>query len=554
MALSFNPATNDFVVTTRDTERAENTGLTLSTRVRGPAGEPMYFTKDPYAALEFYAEGNEIARRKLAGMMSDYEASWATECGIAYPVGPNAPFQPRPYQNAGVDYCLRRQRRLIGDEPGLGKTLQSIVLNNVEGSGRNLIICPARVRKQWRDQIKMWTVIPNVRTYLIEKGSDGVATWPHYTIISYELARNKEIHAALRAIKWDSLTIDEGHFLKSIGALRTRAVFGGGRDMDYKEALADKAKHVTVLTGTPLPNRPRECYTLARALQWESIDWLGEDDFRFRFNPSARITIKVRSVDPMTGEVTERDQIVNKEDKGRLPELQARLRTNFMVRRLKADVLKDLPDKQYEFAYIETDGTIADILRREKMLDYKVDDLKGPYNFQIDGQISTLRREMGTAKIPQAIEHMRYLLDVVGLEKVVMFSYHRGVMDALNEALKDYGVVEVRGGTSAHQSAKAVELFRFNPKVKIFSGQLDAAGFGIDGLQDAAFHVVFIEPSWTPGNNEQAVDRLHRLGQHANVIAQFLVVEGSLDERILARVIDKTHTVHSALDNRIKGG
>ncbi len=105
--------------------------------------------------------------------------------------------------------------------------------------------------------------------------------------------------------------------------------------------------------------------------------------------------------------------------------------------------------------------------------------------------------------------------------------------------------------SSIHRFAGDIEKgILADPKVRIFSAQLEAGGVGIDGLQHVCSHVVVVEPAWTSGSNEQAIDRLHRSGQHGNVIAQFIVVEGSLDERILALVIDKTHTVHEALDNK----
>jgi len=364
------------------------------------------------------------------------------------------------------------------------------------------------------------------------RSADGIANWPNYTIISYDLLRNPAIHAALCAIEWDVIILDEAHMLKEINARRTQALFGGGRREEFKDVLTKHAKHLLALTGTPLPNRPRECYTLARALNWESIDFTSFEGFRYRFNPSARMA---------SGYV--------KEERGRLPELQARLRCNFMVRRLKEDVLKDLPDKTYEFAYIEKDGQIADVIRKERMLNFNIEDLKKP-QFQIFGEISTIRREMGEAKVPQTLEHIRFLLDIMGVAKVVLFSIHRSVMDALREGLAEYGVVEFRGGTSSLARKNAVTEFQRNPKVRIFSGQLDSSGIGIDGLQNVCSHAVVVEPAWTQGANEQAIGRLHRSGQHANVIAQFIVVEGSLDERILATVIDKTHTVHEALDNR----
>jgi SNF2 family DNA or RNA helicase len=221
-----------------------------------------------------------------------------------------------------------------------------------------------------------------------------------------------------------------------------------------------------------------------------------------------------------------------------------------MIRRLKRDVLKDLPDKQYEFTYIEADGAIKEVIRKEKMLDFDIQrDLKSPFS-PIWGQISTVRREMGEAKLPQSILHLKYLLDVEEIDKLVIFSHHKSVMDGLKNALNGYGLVEVRGGMGNIAKDNAVQQFQTNPECRIFSGQLDAAGFGIDGLKNVASRVVFVEAAWVPGTCDQAVDRLHRIGQSYPVLAQFLVVEGSLDERVLSTVLDKAFTINEVLDQR----
>jgi SWI/SNF-related matrix-associated actin-dependent regulator 1 of chromatin subfamily A len=542
MSLRFNVRTGDYVISTIQTVKATDTGLTLSKTATGPNGEPIYFTKDPYAALNFYREADRMVVDKLAPLWTDYEASWATESPNKYPIGQYYADLGglRGYQNAAIDYALRRKHTLIGDAPGVGKTLTAIGACNAFEARKVLVVCPAAIRGQWKKEIKKGSTIEKVSCYPVIRSADGIATWPHFTIISYDLLRNPAIHAALCSINWNAIILDEAHALKEVSARRTQALFGGGRREEFKDVLADHADRILALTGTPLPNRPRECYTLTRAMCWEAINYMSADDFRYRFNPSATLA---------TGAI--------REEKGRLPELQARLRCNFMVRRLKEDVLKDLPDKTYEFAYIEKDGRIADVIQREKMLNYTIADLKKP-NVQMFGEISTIRREMGEAKVPQTIQHIRFLLDIMEVQKLVVFSHHKSVMNALKENLEEYGVVEVRGGMG--DAARRQSILRFagdlkekipcDPKVRIFSAQLEAGGVGIDGLQDVCTHCVIVEPAWTSGSNEQAIDRLHRSGQHGNVIAQFIVVEGSLDEKILATVIDKVHTVHEALDNR----
>lgn len=542
MTLRFNAHLGEYVLYSDDEAAARACGLTLSRTARGPNGEKAWYpaahddgrtaVDNPYAVLRFYREADPAARARLKPYWEDYQASWATDCDREFPAPSGKSFLP--YQRAGIAYCLRKGNAIIGDEPGLGKTVQAIGLANALGARRTLVICPATIRLNWRREILAWSSKPGVVPQVIETGWDHVNPRADYVVTSYELARKPATHEALCKLHWDMIVADEGHYLKSMEALRTRALFGGGQlgSRFRNRHLAQSADRIVTLTGTPLPNRPRESYMLARGCNWEAIDWLGKDAFEYRFNPSARYG----------------DHTVEKT--GRIPELQARLRCNLMVRRHKADVLKDLPDKRYEMTYVAENGAIRDVLARERLLDFDPAQLFNS-DYRIDGQVSTVRREMGEAKVPRVIEHLRYLLDIVELPKAVVFSHHRSVMDALHEALHRYGVVAVRGGMTTAAKQASVDAFVADPAVRIFSGQLDASGFGVDGLQRVCTHAVFAEPAWTPGVNEQAVDRLHRIGQHDNVVAQFLIVEGSLDERVLSAVLDKARTIHETLDNRL---
>ena len=534
--LRYNQRSGEFFLVTREAERAREAGLTRSTSARGPQGEDVFFTDSTYAALPFYREADESAQARLAPLWSKYEKSWAKESPNKYPVGPGAKamgYEFMGYQNAGIDYALEQDHTIIGDGMGLGKTAEAIGVNNVRGAEHNLVLCPANVRKNWKREILNWSTIPNPLIYPIYKGKDGVNPYANYTIVSYELLQNEGIHKALYQQKFDSFIIDEGHYLKTTDAKRTQAVFGGGRGIYAKQALFERASNVLELTGTLLPNRPRECWTAVKHLSWQAVDYCTQEDFFNRYNPRGQL-----------------DNGHWLEAKGRLPELQARLRCNLMVRRLKEDVLKDLPDKRYELTYIEPDGAISEVLRQERLLNFSVDDLRNPFA-EIWGQISTLRLMMGLAALPRMVEHIRYLLDIVEVPKIVVFSWHREVMDRLFAALDPmYGVVEVRGGMSSGAKEGAIEAFKTNPDKRIFHGQLIAAGVGIDGLQNVCSHCVITEPDWVPGNNEQAADRLHRIGQHDNVLIQLMCVEDSLLERILAANFTKVKGIHASLDLR----
>ena len=533
--LRYNDQEHTFLLYTNDKKRAAEAGLSLSTSHRGPAGEFCFYTSsmydhaapdyNPYAVLEFFDEADEAAKGKLIGLHKDYKDSWRQTTSFVAPHPPTK--EPMLFQNAGVEYCLGRAHSIIGDEMGLGKTVQAILLANAMDARRVLVVCPASIRRQWVSEIYEWSTMMRPYTQAILKGSDGVRPDAKWTVVSYDLLRNKGIHAALRAISFDLVIYDEGHYLKTPDAKRTQAIFGGGEYRDNHLSL--NAERMVALTGTPLP------------LDWASIDYLSYDNFLFRYNPSHQEWV----VDPITGE----ERMKTHEERGRLAELNARLRSNIMARRLAQDVLTQLPDKRYEMTYIEPDGAIKDVLAREALIDFDPRELFNP-DFTLDGTpISTLRREMGEAMVPSIIRYVKDVLEITEVPKILLFAHHTSVIMALAEALSKYGVSIHKGGMNTTKKEAAKSDFIAGLK-RIFLGQLDTME-GVDGLQSVARLAIFAEPAWTSGRNEQCVGRLFRHGQHDNVLAQFLLVEGSFNEKVLNLVLGKAGTIHASLDRRL---
>ena len=515
---------------------AKDAGLTLSTTASRSRGHNVYFTPEPHAVLHLWNHADEKAKAALQPLRTEWERSNMNEAPKGFSVPVPEFCELMPFQIAGVHYAVDRANCLIGDAPGLGKTIQAIALANLRGCKRVLVVCPANVRPQWARQIKIWSTLPKVVVYPVFKSSDGVHPTANYVITSFEVARDG-LWDTLRSYKWDLLVIDEGHYLKTPDAARTRALFGAGKQSKCRYrgtgGIAERAEQIVALTGTPLPNRPRECFTLANALDPSSIDWMNFNSFKDRFNPGGR----------------DMDSGATWEYTARLPELNARLRCNFMVRRLKEDVLKDLPAKRYEIVPVEMTGKIAMALHAEKMLDFDEEEMLRRSGGKIDGAISTVRRQMGEAMAPAVLEHLLTLLDG-GVDKLVVFAHHHSVLAVLQNGLALHGVLRVDGNTSAKGKHGAVEKFKFDPRLKVFLGQMQSIATGTDGLQDVATHCVLAEGSWVHGDNEQAVDRLHRMGQKGSVLAQLMVAPGSISERILGRSISKGRTVQKVLDGQ----
>lgn len=507
-------------------------GLNMST-VDSTPSTAVLFTREPYAAVAFWECATESARRHLAELQSLIADSWAVSSNAH--IDCPADQELSPYQKAGVDYALKRHNALIGDEPGLGKTMQAICIANEMRASRVLVACPANIRLQWVRRIRDWTTMRWPYTvYPILNGRHGVHPTAQWIVVSYDLLRTPPIWRALAEQRFDLLVLDEAHYLKTVEALRTRTVFGGGDD-PAAAPLDSRCARVVALTGTPLPNRPREAYTLARGLCFEAIDWMSEARFRERFNPSRT-------------EVSPNGKVYIAEDTGRHGELQARLRANFMVRRLEADVLPQLKRPVLDIVHIEPDKAIKQALHAESLLDIDPEDMSG-VDAEMLGHVSVVRRMMGIALAPHAADYVDMVLDG-GVERVVCFAWHTEVLDILQQRLAKYRPLRIDGRTSATRKQAIVDQFA-EPGQRLLIGNILSLGTGTDGLQQVCQRGIAVEADWTPGNNEQAVKRLHRRGQEGQCMFDFLVAPGSFSERVLGSSIRKLLTTHKALDRKV---
>jgi SWI/SNF-related matrix-associated actin-dependent regulator of chromatin subfamily A-like protein 1 len=545
MQLDFVPSTGYYVLRVpraegEPMEIMREFGLDLSVSASSH-GESVLFTKEPYAAATFGHTATPVARESLSYILEQVERSWAPTSlrHIDVPDGKEL----WDFQRASVDYALSREHALIGDEPGLGKTPIAISVANEMQTQRVLVVCLASIRYQWVRRIEEWRMGRRRPgdCYAIVSSKRGVDDDAAWTVVSWELVRSPGIWKALAKGRYDLLILDEAHYAKTIDVKRTRSIFGGGRD-PVATPLIERAARTLALTGTPLPNRPREAYVLARHLCWESIDFLGERAFNERFNPQNKR-------ETTSGKVWVDEAI------GRMGELQNRLRCNFMVRHLKRDVMTQLKLPVYDLIRVEETTAVKAALAAESLLGIDPENLEGA-DAKILGQIATARRLMGEAMAPQVGDYLATLVEG-GEEKLVVFAWHVSVIDMLVERLHRYGVVRIGGGDTPRSKDAKVQAFINRPSihrsregVSLIIGNTLSLGTGTDGLQNVATHCLIAEPDWTPGNNQQAIDRLDRGGQKGMVQADLFVAPGSISEKVLASALRKLDITHKALDRR----
>lgn len=488
----------------------------------------------------------------------DVQRSWATEPEFYRAPHPDTDkSQPRPYQHAGVEYQMGREHGIIGDAPGVGKTAQAIMLSNAMGAKSVLVVPPASLVLNWEKEIWRWSTIENVYTCPVTKAKNGPDLTANYVMLSYDMLRNAALLRALMSRRWDHVILDEAHYLKDPrGNKRTKAVCGWMDHGKYVPGLIDVADRVTALTGTLTPNQPIECYNVVRLTNHAALDHMSENEFREHYYAEGGgfITKTVWEVKGGKRIPTTKKEWSNKVRNvpRNLDDLQYRLRKHVMVRRLKQQVLPQLPPTIWQPFPIALSAEIRGAMRHpgwnqvEHLFDMGEEKFDG--EAFIDGEVSTARRLLGEAKAPAVAEYIEDMLSS-GTQKIVVGAWHKTVLDFLRDRLFKYGLTYMDGGTSLKGKQEAVDRFQDEDDVQIILGQIQPLGLGwtLTRAQD----VVFAEPDWVPGVNQQLLDRINRFGQMGDyTIGHVPVVPGTIDERILARVVRKDKSIYLALDHR----
>lgn len=509
-------------------------GLTFSTAA-STSKEAVLFSDNPYSLADL-GDCPELAALRL-----NIEASRALDGLGTKRLPPGKELWP--YQRASFDYVWRRGGGIFGDAPGLGKTPQALAFCNAVEAWRVLVIVPASLRLQWGEKIKEWSTIPNVHVSVMLNVKDGIHPTTNYQVISYDAARNPAIIKAIGKYRWKVMICDEAHKMKNADAITTRAVLGNSKGMFNRggeeiKAIKNYCDHHLALTGTLLLNRPSESYVLLRHYDWEAIDFASEAKFKEKYNKQALIKT-------ITG------KRVNLESTSNESELQNRLRANVMARHEKNQpgVMEQMKPPLYSVVHMQETGAVKAALAEEGMLGLSLDEIRTTKDIKILGHIAEVRRLMGIALAPQVAEYAADFLDG-SEEKLVIFGWHLQVLDILEEKLSEFGTCRVDGSKSAKQRDNAVREFIDNPAKRVFIGNIQAAGTGVDGLQTVCSRCYLAEPDWVPAQNEQAVSRLDRIGQTDLVTAEIFVAPGSISEKILVKALEKLNTIYRVMDKK----
>ena len=456
---------------------------------------------------------------------------------------------------------------LLAEEQGLGKTVEVMAYAHKNQLFPMLVALPNTLKLNWRNEIIAMTGTRyrvNVVGTTYSKAALAQRAERHPNVvyskrpapgcdiylINYDiLAANVE---ALEELDLKFMAVDESHKIKNPEAKRTKAylrlatgevdekVRGKGR---VTRVVSKPVPRVVLMSGTPMVNRPAELWSTVRSLGSYVPQFSTWNKFAWRYtNP------------------VNNGHGWDFSGSSHLDELNTLLGQHLMLRRLKQDVLKDLPPKVFRTIPLEFDRAEYDRVQAAfEGVDWRggmeaIIRLGGnlPKSDERIVAIQKLREVAALSKLSSAVEWIRDYTE--NGEKLVVFAHNRQVIDHIKGALAQdpsyQGAVGViYGGVSPEDRAEAVRSFQEDANSRVILVSISAGGFGL--TLTAASAVAFVQLPWSPGELDQAADRVHRVGQKANTVdIFFLVADDTIEDRIIELIDSKRLIVDAAIDDK----
>jgi len=418
----------------------------------------------------------------------------------------------QPFQWAGVRYALDVRRTFLADEQGLGKTVEALATLEADDAYPAVVICPASLKLNWERETKRW--LPHREVSVVE-GRSAVPHTGEITILNYEIvAAHRE---ELSRLHPKALVVDESHYAKNPQAKRTQAV------RRLAGTLDDSALRLA-LTGTPVLNHADELISQLRV-----IGRL-ED-----FGSGARFSRQFQG--PLTEE-----------------RLHWHLRRRCFVRRLKSEVLPQLPPKRRVVVPVALDNkreyrlAEEDVISwlREQPLDLSELNARIAATLRAErlAQLTTLQRLAARGKLNAALQWIADFLE--SGEPLVVFARHVDVQRAVLERFPD--AAHLLGADAIGERDDAVRAFQRpdGPQLIVCATRVAAQGITLT----RASNVAFLELEWTPAMHDQAEDRTHRIGQRDAVTAWYLLAADTIDETMAELVEAKRSHISAVTDGR----
>jgi SWI/SNF-related matrix-associated actin-dependent regulator 1 of chromatin subfamily A len=426
---------------------------------------------------------------------------------------------PLSHQKEAIQKLVENKKFILADDMGLGKTTSTIIAALESGSKKVLIICPATLKINWKREIENYS---DKSVYIAE--GKNFSTEHDFVIINYDIIKNfhdtkKKGESQILDANFDLVVVDEAHYIKNATAQRTKLI----------NDIVKKVDRIWLLTGTPMTSRPIDYFNLLSLIDSPvAKNWMA---YAIRYCQGYQFNVGGRKVWNVMGA-------------SNLEELRDRT-LGLTLRRLKEDVL-DLPDKIITPVYLR----LKSKLYEEVMGDY--------YNWYEGNpeesksltvqftKLTKVRQIIADEKIAQTIELAENIIEQN--KKVIIFC---NFTDSLNKIVEHFGkaAVKVDGSMSKHERQHSVDSFQESDKIKVFVGNIKAAGVGL--TLTAAEAVIMNDLSFLPSDHAQAEDRAYRYGQKNNVLVYYPIFENTIEGIIYDILNNKKQVIATVMgDNQ----
>ena len=417
------------------------------------------------------------------------------------------------FQKTGTAFIEKTNGNcLLGDEMGLGKTIEALAWLHMHPEKRPaLIVCPAHLKLNWGQEIRMWGIKNADLTILSGKKPKVSQLKKSIIIINYDILSAWK--KTLADHKFEVMIADECHYFRTTKAQRTKAI----------KAVAKAIPHRILLSGTPAENRPSELYNAFQMISPNLFPSFWKYAHRYcgaRHNGFGWDFTGASNTAELNGIIT----------------------NTIMIRRLKSEVMKELPEKMYSFLPLEIDNR----QEYDEVFNHFEEEAKSDSKTAVMLQaVEALKQTAVEGKLKTAISWIENFLD--SGEKLVVFCHHKFVVEALMTAFETR-VIKIDGSVSAENRNEAVKRFQDDTTIRLFVGNMQAAGTGI--TLTAASNVAFLELPWTPGMLSQCEDRCHRIGQKNAVQIHYLLAVNTIEEKIAKLLDSKRKVLDAVLDGK----
>jgi SWI/SNF-related matrix-associated actin-dependent regulator 1 of chromatin subfamily A len=429
---------------------------------------------------------------------------------------------PLEHQKIAIEKLTGSKRFILADDMGLGKTTSTIIAALETGSKKILIICPASLKINWQREIENYSN----RSIFIAEGKK-FSTESDFVIVNYDILKNfhdsdpkKKEESLLIQSNFDLVILDEAHMISNAQAQRTKIINSFVKNIDK----------VWLLTGTPMTSRPMNYYNLLNIIESPvAQNWKA---YAIRYCQGFQFTAGKRKVWNVSGA-------------SNLEELRDRT-SKQILRRLKEDVL-DLPDKIITPVYLRLKSKEYE----ELMGDYydwydKNPDESSSLTVQFS-KLMKVRKVIANEKTRQTIEFAENIIDQG--KKVIIFT---NFTDTLQTIYHHFGkhAVYLDGSCSNSVRQQAVDSFQNDEKIKVFVGNLKAAGVGL--TLTSAEAVIMNDLSFVPAEHAQAEDRAYRYGQKSNVLVYYPLFENTIEGVIYDILNKKKQIIRTVMGDEIQ--